>query len=102
MCGLTRARFVTRFTHKLLRHRASYIHHHVIVLFDSIVEQLNLLRGVGLPFEHYVFTRQALIDSTHGVPKHGKAFRQSVHLFVAEDEHFGSTAYPMDPKCHQS
>ena len=36
--GFTRARFVTCIKHKPLRHRARYIHDHVIVLFDIIVE----------------------------------------------------------------
>jgi len=49
MCGFTRARLVTRVTHKPLRHRARYINDHVIVLFDIIVEQINSLWGVDLP-----------------------------------------------------
>ena len=36
--GITRARIVTRITCVLLRHSARYIHDHVIVLFDIIVE----------------------------------------------------------------
>ena len=43
MCGFTRARFVTCITHKPIRRRASYIHDHVIVLFDIVVEQINSL-----------------------------------------------------------
>jgi hypothetical protein len=38
VCGFTRARFVTLFTHKPLRHRARYIHDHVIVSFDIVIE----------------------------------------------------------------
>ena len=36
--GFTAARFVTCITYILLRHRARYIHDHVILLFDIIVE----------------------------------------------------------------
>jgi len=60
--GFTRARFVTCITHKPLRPRARYIHDHVVVLFDIIVEQINSFRGVDLPFDNYVFTRQASIE----------------------------------------
>ena len=38
VCGFTRARFVTRFTHKPLRHRVGYIYDHVIVSFDIVIE----------------------------------------------------------------
>jgi len=53
----------------LFRHRARYIHDHVIVLFDIIVEQINFLGGVDLPFENYVFTCQALINCYLLLPK---------------------------------
>ena len=43
MRGFTRARFVTCITHKPLRHRARYIHDHVVVLFDIILEQIDFL-----------------------------------------------------------
>jgi len=36
--GITRARFLTCITYVLLRHRARYIHDHVIVLFDVVIE----------------------------------------------------------------
>ena len=52
VCGFPRARFVTRVTHKPLRHRARYIKDHVIVLFDIIVEEINSFWGVDLPFEN--------------------------------------------------
>jgi hypothetical protein len=52
VCGFTRASFFTRTTHKPLRHRARYIHDHVTVLFDIIVEQINYFKGVDLPFEN--------------------------------------------------
>jgi len=54
MCGITRARFVTCITIILNRHRVRYIHDHVIVLFDVIVQQIEFLGGVELPFENYV------------------------------------------------
>jgi len=38
MYGVSSACFVTCFTHVLLRHRARYIHDHVIVPFDIIIE----------------------------------------------------------------
>jgi hypothetical protein len=38
VCDFTRAPFLTSFKHKSLRHRARYIHDHVIVLFDIIIE----------------------------------------------------------------
>jgi len=34
------------------RHRARYIHDHVIMLFDIIVQQINFLGGVDLPLEN--------------------------------------------------
>ena len=43
MCGFTREPFVTYITYVLLRHRARYIHDHVIVLFDIIVQEINSL-----------------------------------------------------------
>jgi len=61
--------FVTCFTYVLLRHRARYIHDHVIVLINIIVEKIKTFRGVVLPVKHYVFTRQALIDGYFIVPK---------------------------------
>jgi hypothetical protein len=41
----------------------------MIVSFDIIVVKINSLSRVDLPFKHYVFTRQALIDSYLIVPK---------------------------------
>jgi hypothetical protein len=38
VCGFTRARFVTRFTHKSLRQRELYTHDLVIVPFDIVIE----------------------------------------------------------------
>ena len=63
VCDITCTRLVTRFTHKLFRHRARHIHDHVIVPFDIIIGRINSLRVVDLPFEQYVFTGQAFIDS---------------------------------------
>ena len=51
------------------RHRARYIHDHVIVLSNIIVQQINFLGGVDLAFEYYVFTRQALINGYLILPK---------------------------------
>ena len=53
----------------LFRHSARYIHDHVIVPFDIIVQQINFLGGVDLPLENYDFTRQALINSYLILPK---------------------------------
>ena len=52
MRGFTRAAFVTCITP---RHHARYIHDHVVVLNDIIVEQIDFLWGADLPFENYVF-----------------------------------------------
>jgi len=41
--GINRARFLTCITYLLYRHRARYIHDHVIVLFNIIVEQIIFL-----------------------------------------------------------
>jgi len=67
--GIIRARFVTCITYLLFRHRARYIHDHVIVLFNIIVEQINFLGGIDLPFEQNVFTCQNLIDGYSILPK---------------------------------
>ena len=67
MCGFIRARFVACITYILLRHRARYIHDHVIVLFDIIVEQIVLAEST-CP-SNIVFTRQALIDGYLILPK---------------------------------
>jgi len=67
--GITRARFITCITHKPLRHRARYIHDHMIVLFDINVEQINSFWGVDLHFQNYVFTLQALINGYLILPK---------------------------------
>ena len=56
VCGISCAQFVTRFTHKPLRHRARYIHDHVIVPFDIVIEYINSLRIVDLPFKHCIHT----------------------------------------------
>jgi len=37
--------------------------------FDITIEEFNVLTGVDLSFEHFVFTGQALIDSYLIVPK---------------------------------
>jgi hypothetical protein len=66
---ITRARFSTYITYILFRHRARYIHDHVIVLFDIIVEQINFLWGVDVAFENYVFTCQTSIDGYLILPK---------------------------------
>ena len=52
-----------RFTHKPLRHRASYIHDQLEVSFDIKVEWINSLRGVKVPFEHHVLPDLALVHS---------------------------------------
>ena len=39
--------------------------------------------------------------TTHGVPQHGKAFRHSVHLYIAEDEGLRPTASRKDHKFYQ-
>jgi hypothetical protein len=67
--GITRARFFTCITYILFRHRARYIHDHVIVLFDIIVEQIHFLWGVNLAFENYVYTCQASINGYLILPK---------------------------------
>ena len=67
--GITRARNFTCITYILFRHRARYIHHHVIVLFDIIVEQINFLGGADLTSENYVFTCQTLIDGYLILPR---------------------------------
>jgi len=53
----------------LFRHHARYIHDHVIVLFDIIVEQINFLWGVDLALENYVFICQASINGYLLLPK---------------------------------
>ena len=55
--------------HTPLRHGSHFISHHVIVSFDFIIEYINSLGGVDLPFEHYVFTGQTLVDCYLLVPK---------------------------------
>jgi hypothetical protein len=52
-----------------VRHRARYIHDHVMVLFDIILEQINSFGGGDLAFENYVFTCQALIKGYLILPK---------------------------------
>ena len=52
--GGDNVRFVTCITYVPLRHRARYIHDHVIVLFDIIVEQINFLWEVDLALENYL------------------------------------------------
>jgi hypothetical protein len=61
--------FVTCFTHVPSSHGSLQFYDHMIVSFDIIVEDMNSLRGVDLPFKHYVFIRQALIDSYLILPK---------------------------------
>ena len=67
--GKTRARIFTCITYIFFRHRARYIHDHVLVLFDIIVEQINFLWGVDLALENYVFTCQASINCYIILPK---------------------------------
>ena len=50
--GSSRARILKCIIYEPLSHRARYIHDHAIVLFDIILEQINFLGGVDLPFEN--------------------------------------------------
>jgi len=49
----SRSIFYMHYIHPF-RHRARYVHDHVIVLFDIIVEQINFLWEVDLALENYL------------------------------------------------
>ena len=63
MRDVTCTRSVARFTQVPSAHGSSKICDYVIVSFDIVIEQINSLERVDLPFKHYVFTSQAVVDN---------------------------------------